>query len=85
MASGKKTEISVEKNLELSFLFISKNVASGYALCHFENGFFLLHVCFKIVTQKWVISPLNWNIKKDTSLNAEGVKCGTKRINMKIT
>ena len=47
MVSGEKTEISVEKNFRFFVLFTSKNVASGYTLCHLENCFFLLYVCFK--------------------------------------
>ena len=59
IVSGKKTEISVEKNFRsIVFLFTSKNVASGYTLCHLEICFFLLYVCFKIVTRKSVISPM---------------------------
>ena len=52
MVSGKKSEISVEKNFRTFVLFTSKNVASGYTLCHLENCFILLYVCFKIFTRK---------------------------------
>ena len=57
MVSGKKTEIPVDKNFR-SFVFIySKNVASGYTLCHLENYFFLLYVCFKITEER--NTPIN--------------------------
>ena len=59
MVSEKNPEISVEKKLDLSFLFTSKNVAFGYTLCNLENCFFLLCACFKIVTRKSVIFPIN--------------------------
>ena len=85
MVSGKKAEISVERDLDLSFLFTSKNVASGYTLCDLENCFFLLYVGFKNLTPKSIISPVNWNIEKNTTMNTEGLKSGIKRINMKMT
>ena len=62
MVSRKNTEISVEKNFRSFVLFTSKIVASGYALCYLENCFFLLYVCFKIVTRKSLVSRINWKI-----------------------
>ena len=64
MVSGKKTKISVEKNFRSFVLFTSKNVASGYTFYHLENCFILMYVCFKIVTQMSVVSPINWKIEK---------------------
>ena len=55
MISGKKTEISVEKNFRSFVLFTSKNVASEYTLCHLKNCFIFLYVRFKIVTRKSVV------------------------------
>ena len=78
----KETETS---NLDLSFLFTIKNVSSGYTLCHLEHCLFLLHVCFKILTRKSVVSPINWNIEKNTPVIPKGLKRGTKSINMRIT
>ena len=54
-------------------------------LCHLENCFLLLHVCFKIVTWKSVVSPINWDIEKNITLNTKGLKRVTKRINERMT
>ena len=40
---------------------------------------------YEIVTRKSVISPIKWNIEKNTTLNPKGLKRGTKRVNMKVT
>ena len=37
---------------------------------------------YEIVTRKSVISPIKWNIEKNTTLNTKGLKRGTKRVNM---
>ena len=58
------------------FLYF-KNGASGYTLCHLENCFFLLCACFKILTPKSLVTPINWNIEKNTNLNTKGLKRGT--------
>ena len=50
-----------------------------------KNVFFLLYVYFKVVTHKSEVSPINWNIEKNTTLNTKFLKRGTKRINLKIT
>ena len=33
-------------------------------LFDFKNCFFLLYVCFKIVTWRGVASPIDWNVQK---------------------
>ena len=48
-------ENGLRKKNEISFSI--KNVAFGFTLCHFENCFFLLYVCFRITTQNSVLSP----------------------------
>ena len=48
-----------KKNFRSFALFTSKNVASGYTICHLENCFIFLCACFKIVTSKSVVSPIN--------------------------
>ena len=85
MVSGKTEKYQQKQVLNLSFSFSIKNVAFCYALFHLENCFFLLYVCFKIVTCKTVVSPINWNIVKNTALNTKGPKREIKRINMKMT
>ena len=57
--------------LLLVILFAISKIASSF-----------LYVCFKVVTPKSVVSPINWNTE---GLNTEGLKRGTKIINMKIT
>ena len=54
-------------------------------LCHLENCFLLLYVCFKIVTRKSVVSPINWNTEKNITLNTKGLKRVTKRIHVRMT
>ena len=70
----KKTEISVETNCRSFIFFTIKNVASNHTLCHLEICFFLLYVCVKIVMRKSVVSPINWNIEKNSTLNTKGLK-----------
>ena len=60
----KQKQFRPKRVLDLSFLFTSENIASGYSFCHPEDCFFLLNACFKILTRKSVISPINWNIQK---------------------
>ena len=60
----KKPKCQQKQILDLPFLFTVQNVASGYTL--FQNCFFLLYVCFKIMIGKTVVSPINWNIQKKT-------------------
>ena len=38
--------------------------------------FFSVYVCFKILTQKSIVSIINWNIEKSTTQNTEGLKRG---------
>ena len=45
---------------------------------------FVLYVYFKILTRKSVVSLINWNLEKNTTLNTKGLKKGAERINMKI-
>ena len=63
---------------------------------YFQNGLrketeisvettFILHLCFKTVTQKSVVSPISCNLEKNTTLNTKGLRRGTERINMKVT
>ena len=85
MVSGKRPNISRNEFYIFNFLFTVKNVAFGYSLCHHENCLYFLYFCFKIVTRKSVISTINWNIEKNTTLNTKSLKRGTKRINMKMT
>ena len=59
-----ETKYLQKQILDLAFLFTVQNVASGYTLCHLENCFILLYVCFKIMIWKNVVSPINWNIEK---------------------
>ena len=77
--------VSGKQIFDLSLLYTVQNVTSGYTIWHLENCCFLLYVCFKIVIQKSVVSPINWNIEKNTILNTEGLKQESKRINLKIT
>ena len=84
MVSGKTPKYQYEQFLDLSFLFTVQNVVPGYTLCPLENCFFLLYVCFKIGKRKTVVSPINWNIEKNTPLNTEGLKGGSKKTNLKI-
>ena len=85
MVSGKRPEHQQKQILDLSILFTIKNVASGYTLCHLENSCVALYVCFRIMTPKSIVSTINWNTEKYTTLNNKGLKRGTKRINMKMT
>ena len=85
MVSGKRPEYQQKRILDLSFLFTIKNVAPDYALCQLEICFFLLYGCYKIVTQKSLVYPVNCNIEKDTTLNTKVLKRGGKAINIKMT
>ena len=67
-------------SVETNFRSFIQNVASAYTLCHLKNCFFLLYVYFKIVAHKRVVFPINWNIEKNTTLNTEGLKRGSKKI-----
>ena len=72
MVSGKSPIYQWKRLLDLSFLFVIKNVASGCTLDHLghlESCFFLLYVLFKFVTRKSVVFPIKWNIEKNTTLN----------------
>ena len=69
MVSGKRLKYQWNQISDLSFLFNIKDVATEYTFCHLENCFSLLYVCFKIVTRKIVVSPINWNIEKNATLN----------------
>ena len=85
MVSGRNTKYQYKWILDLLILFTIKNVASGYTLCHLENRFFHLHVCFKIVARKSEVSPYKLKYrKKNTTLNTKDLKSGTKRIIMKM-
>ena len=64
-------------NFKSFALFNIKNVDSGYTLYHLENCFFLFYVYFKIVIPK-SIAQINYNIEKNTTLNAKGQKRRTK-------
>ena len=58
--SGKRPKHQQKRILDHSFSFTIQNVASGYILCHLENWFFQLYLCFfKIVSWKSVVSPIN--------------------------
>ena len=73
MVLEKKSRKSVEKNFSW-FLFTSKNVASGYTLCHLEN---------RDMEERNILDKLK--CRKNTTLNTEGQKSGTKRTNVKMT
>ena len=80
-----RTKISVEKSFRSFVLFTIKNVASGYNLCHIENCFIPLYVCFKIVTYTEQRSiPDKLKNGKKTPLNTKDIKSGTNRINIKM-
>ena len=86
MVSGRRPKYHWKQILDLSFLFTLQNVASGYTIYHLENYIFLSFVCFTIMSRKIVVSRyIGMNIETYTTLNTEGLKRGTKRINMKIT
>ena len=70
--------------LDLSVLLTIKNDASGHTLCCLQNSFLILYVCLKIVTRKYVVSPIKENTEKNTTLNTKGLKKGTKKINMRL-
>ena len=42
-------------------------------------------VSFNIMTRKSVVSSINWNIEKNTTLNTKGLESGTKITNIKMT
>ena len=65
----KETKIAVEKNFR-SFDFVNiKNIIFGYILCHLENHFTSLYVCFKIMTRKKVTFPKNLDVERHHSEN----------------
>ena len=76
MISRKRLKYQQKQILDLLRLSIVKTVNSGYTFCHLENCFYLLHVSFKIVTQRRIVYPIHWNTEKNTTLNTKGLKRG---------